>query len=466
MSVWRIEDLVSATKGELLQKGTLELNGVSRDTRENLKEKIFFALKGENFDAHKFLDQAIAAGAAAVVVSENFKTSNKNVSVVKVEDVLLALQQFSVFHRSLWKGKMVGLTGSNGKTTTKEFIFTLLNQKQPTLATQGNLNNHIGVPLTLLELRESHKFAVIEMGMNHAGEIEQLVKFSQPDVVLVTNVGTAHIESFGTIDGIAAAKQEIYDFAPTKAIRIYNLDNEHTALMRARAPGGCKLMTFSSHARDVDVSLKEKLFTLDYLEVQGVIGGEPGQARIPVFGRQQMENAMAAATAALACGVDAPLIWKGLSKFKGSWGRGQVLELPTGAKVLFDAYNANPDSTKIALQNFAKLKSHGNKFVVIGDMLELGDLSAKLHFEIGQELAKLNPEAVLLVGEHAHDVERGMKEAGYSKKIMLSSIYEEKLALDFGFMLDNHDIVLVKGSRGMKLEKIVSLWQPQGFENK
>ncbi|MBK9294578.1 MAG: UDP-N-acetylmuramoyl-tripeptide--D-alanyl-D-alanine ligase [Oligoflexia bacterium] len=466
MSLFKLQDLVNSTNGQLIQAGTLSLNGVAHDTRKNLKDKIFFALKGDNFDAHKFLDQAEKLGAAALVISEDYKPDNKTISVIKVPDVLKALQNFSAFHRNNWKGKMVGLTGSNGKTTTKEFISILLSQKHPTLFTQGNLNNHIGVPLTLLELREEHKFAVIEMGMNHAGEITELVKIAKPDVVLVTNVGTAHIEHFGNIEGIAEAKEEIYNFSPPKAIRIYNLDNQYTALMRARAPGGCKVMTYSSHARDVDVSLKEKLFTLDFLEVQGVIDSEPGKAKIPVFGRQQMENAMAAATVALACGLDAPLIWKGLSKFKSSWGRNQILELASGAKILFDAYNANPDSTKMALENFGKLKCHGKKYVVLGDMLELGNLSSKLHFEIGQELSKLNPEAVLLVGEKAFDVERGLKESGFKNNIILSTTYQEKLALDFASMLDNHDIVLVKGSRGMKLEKIISLWQPLGFENK
>jgi UDP-N-acetylmuramoyl-tripeptide--D-alanyl-D-alanine ligase len=303
------------------------------------------------------------------------------------------------------------------------------------------------------------------MGMNHAGEITELVLLSKPDIVLVTNVGTAHIESFGSVVAIASAKEEIYEHASDRATRIYNLDNELTALMRARAPGNCKIMTFSSHARDVDVSLKEKMFTLDYLEVQGVIGNEPGQSRIPVYGRHQIENVMAAACAALACGIDAPLIWKGLSQFKGSWGRNQVLNLSNGAKILFDAYNANPDSTKVALQNFSKLKSHGNKYIVLGDMLELGELSSKLHFEIGQEAALLKPAAVLLIGQFAIDIEHGMKEAGYNGKIVISSTYEEKLAHDFGNMLENHDIVLVKGSRGMKLEKVVELWQPSDLNS-
>jgi UDP-N-acetylmuramoyl-tripeptide--D-alanyl-D-alanine ligase len=199
MSIWNIQEIAEATQGQLIQAGTAPLNGVSKDTRENLNEKIFFALKGERYDAHDFLDQAIKAGVAALVVSNDFKNSDPKLSIIKVKDTLSALQEFASWHRSKWKGKMVGLTGSNGKTTTKEFIFSLLNQKQPTLATQGNLNNHIGVPLTLLELRSQHKFAVVEMGMNHAGEITELVLLSTREFVLVTKVRTANFDFFGSV---------------------------------------------------------------------------------------------------------------------------------------------------------------------------------------------------------------------------------------------------------------------------
>ncbi len=464
MSVWKIENLVDATAGILSHRGTCTLDGVGTDTRSNLNNKIFFALKGENFDAHDYVEVAIQNGASAVIVDRHISVSvGADVHVVVVEDVLKALQKFASWHRKQWHGKMIGLTGSNGKTTTKEFIYTILSMKHLTACTQGNLNNHIGVPLTLLDLREEHKFSVVEMGMSHAHEIEELVQMSLPDVVLVTNVGTAHIESFGTIDKIANAKEEIYEFALPHATRIYNLDDEYTAMMRARAPGGCKILTYSSHTRDVNVSLKEKFFTFDYLEVQGVIGEDPGQARVPVFGRHQISNCMAAAAVGLAFNIDAPTIWKGLTKFHGSWGRGQIVELTGGAKVLFDAYNANPDSTKVALDNFSRLKILGKKYLVLGDMLELGIDSPQLHFEIGREASKLNPDGVLLIGQFANDIGRGMQDAGYKKTTVISKTYEEKLAAQMGNMLETGDVVLVKGSRGMKLERAVQLWSPLNF---
>ena len=282
--------------------------------------------------------------------------------------------------------------------------------------------------------------------------------------MLVTNVGRAHIEFFGTIELIAKAKEEMYEAAPAKATRIYNLDDTLTAMMRARAPGGCRVITFSSYAKDVDVSLKDKLLTLEYLEVAGTIGGEPGQARIPSFGRQQVSNSMAAACVALACGVDAPLIWKGLAHCRSGWGRGQLLELEGGAKVLFDAYNANPDSCKTAFENFSKVAARGKKYVVFGDMLELGTDSGAMHREMGELMAAIHPESVLLIGKHAGEVESGLRAAGFKKNIMTSMAYEEKLATSFGGVLQTGDVVLVKGSRGMKLERVVELWGPQNFE--
>jgi len=464
MNIWTIDDVVKGTGGSLLQRGERPITGVSTDTRADLNGHIFFALRGENFDAHEFAGAAVERGASILLVDREIPKVANEVTVIRVDDTLSALQKFGTWHRKRWVGKLIALTGSNGKTTTKEFCHTILSQKFPTLCTKGNLNNHIGVPLTLLQLRPQHKFAVIEMGMNHHGEITDLVSLSLPDIVLVTNVGRAHIEFFGTIEKIAKAKEEIYDSANVTATRIYNLDNTFTAMMRARAPGGCKVIAYSGYAKDVDVSLKDKLLTLEYLEVAGTIGGEPGQVRIPSFGRQQVSNAMGAACVALACGIDAPLIWKGLQHCRSGWGRGQLVELESGAKVLFDAYNANPDSCATAFENFSKVASRGKKYVVFGDMLELGEAASGLHREMGELMAAIQPEAVLLVGQHGPDVEKGLRASGFKKSIVISKTYEEKLATSFGGVLQTGDVVLVKGSRGMKLERVVECWGPQNFD--
>lgn len=462
MSLWTVGDVAQAISGDLLKTGEKPLEGVGIDTRKNLNNCVFFAIKGENFDGHDFLNQAVEAGASMLVVERDAPALSDHVSVVQVKDCLKALQEFGHWHRKHWKGKVVGLTGSNGKTTTKEFCHAILSQRFATLATSGNLNNHIGVPLTLLELREEHKFAVIEMGMNHAGEIEALTKMAEPDVVLVTNVGNAHIEFFDNgIEGVAAAKEEIYTSALDHVTRIYNLDNTHTALMRARAPGHCPVLTFSSFDRKVDVSMKEKVFTLDYIEVQGVIGATPGQAKIHAFGRQQVSNAMAASCVALACGFEPDLIWKGLAKCKTVWGRGQLYEVETGARILFDAYNANPDSMAMALDNFSRLATSGNKYVILGDMLELGEDAPKKHKELGEKLAQSGVEGIWVYGQYAPQVKAGLEWGGFKKSIIISDIYEEKLARSFGSMLTTKDIVLIKGSRGMKMERVLEVWNAQ-----
>ena len=218
---------------------------------------------------------------------------------------------------------------------------------------------------------------------------------------------------------IARAKEDIYEAAPDQAIRIYNLDNQYTAMMRARAPGTCKVLSYSSYAKDVDVSLKEKLFTLDYLDVSGVIGRDPGQARIPSFGRQQVANAMAAACVGIACGIDAPLIWKGLAQCKSGWGRGQVVDLSSGAKVLFDGCsNSNPDSCVIAFDNFSKLAAGAKKYIAFGDMRELGEASELFDEEMGRSMAKIDPEGIFLMGEYAAIVEKALRGAGFKKKIV------------------------------------------------
>jgi UDP-N-acetylmuramoyl-tripeptide--D-alanyl-D-alanine ligase len=464
MKAWSIENIIEATGGKLEQKGTIEIDGVGTDTRKDLKNKIFFALKGDSYDAHEFAGTAAAQGAAVLIIDKKIPKILAETTVIKVSDTFEALQKFASWHRKNWSGKLIGLTGSNGKTTTKEFCQVILSQKFPTLATKGNLNNHFGVPLTLLELRSEHKFAVIEMGMNHAGEISNLTQMCAPDIVVVTNVGRAHIEHFGTIEAIAHAKEEIYEAALAKTIRIYNLDNQHTATMRARAPGGCKVFTFSSYAKDVDVSFKEKLLTLDYVEIQGRISKDLGQVKIPSFGRQQVANAMAASCVALACGIDAPLIWKGLAQCKSSWGRGQVIDLESGAKLLFDAYNANPDSVSVAFENFAKLSCRGKKYVVFGDMLELGVIAQSAHQEVGQCLADMGLEGILVIGVKARDVESGLRSKGFKKNIVISDVYEEKLATSFGAVLETGDMVLVKGSRGMHLERVVECFRPQNFD--
>ncbi|MCX7977902.1 MAG: UDP-N-acetylmuramoyl-tripeptide--D-alanyl-D-alanine ligase, partial [Bdellovibrionaceae bacterium] len=348
-----LEDLCAVTGGRILRRGEPHFKSIGTDTRKDLTGALFIALKGETHDAHQYLDKALVAGAAGLLIHDEsaLPVQSGKASVVLVPDTLRALQQLGTWSRRLSRAKVVGITGSNGKTTTKEFTAAIISQSMSVHYNEGSFNNHWGVPFNLLQLPVDVDVAVVEMGMNHAGEITRLVEIAEPDVVVCTMVGRAHIEHFGTIDGIAAAKEEIYKAASPQATRIYNLDNHYTLQMhlRHRYPG--RSLTFSEKQLGADVCLRVVEMDLYSMVVEGHILGESGSARIPVFGRQNITNLMAAAACGAAVGMDPQHIWQGLTRCKTSWGRNQILNLKSGALALFDAYNANPDSMQALMQN-------------------------------------------------------------------------------------------------------------------
>jgi len=461
-----LDDLLKATGGKVLIQNNDTFEAVGTDSRESNSDKIFFALKGENYDAHDFLDKAIDSGAAALVIHKdlnqlNFKSDS--ITVVQVPDTLKALQGFANYWRKKLGVKVLAVTGSNGKTTTKEFAATILSERFNTFCSKGSFNNQFGVPLSLLSLRAGHQVAIQEMGMNHKGEIAELVRIADPDVVCVTTVGRAHLEFMGSLQAIADAKEEIYLFSRPDAARVYNLDNPFTKIMLKRAPTGSRAVCFSSADEKADVHLKERISTLDFMEISGSIGGEPGEARIEVFGRQSVTNLMAASALALAAGVEPDRIWSGLKKCKTTWGRNQVLKLANGARAIFDGYNANPDSMMALIDNVSRLSIPGRKFAVIGEMLEMGEHSEKVHEEIGRKLGEGEYELIWYIGSKGESFQEGLKSSGGKEKTIISTTYDEKVAVQVGNMLQTGDIVLLKGSRGMKLERVLQQWSPQGF---
>jgi UDP-N-acetylmuramoyl-tripeptide--D-alanyl-D-alanine ligase len=463
-----IKDLSLAMHGKILSQKQSEFSGIGTDTRKDLKSLVFFAIKGENFDAHDFLDKAVAQGAGCLVIDHldpKFAELKNQVSIVQVGDSLKAIQDLSSWWRHQHKAKILGLAGSNGKTTTKEFTATLLKEKFKTLYSQGSFNNHIGVPLSLLSLTPEHEMAVIEIGMNHAGEITELVKIADPDAVVVTMVGRAHIEHFGTIEKIAEAKSETYTAARADAVRIFNLDNPFTLKMYDAWKSRSKSLTFSSEKK-ADVQLRVIEATIKGLKIKGHIDGLEKEIFVPVFGEQNLTNLMAAATLALSQGLDPKLIWSGLEKCKTTWGRNQFIELKSGAHVLFDAYNANPDSMKALFGNMSTMKNYKRRFAVLAEMLELGEIAGVTHQELGELVGRADLEGISFYGPHAADFERGVRSVGFAKNLFISDTYKEELASKLASMLNLGDIVLVKGSRGMKLEQFVERLQPVNFEAK
>lgn len=479
-----LEELVSGSEAKVVSQFERTFSGVGTDTRADLNGKIFVALKGDTFDAHDFLDKAVAAGATALLVHrlpENAKGLGDKVTIVQVDDTLRGLQRLGNFwRRKLGREtgvKILGVTGTNGKTTTKEFAAAVLGAKFDVQWSRGSFNNHWGVPISLLSIDSGHQVAVIEMGMNHPGELTELVAIAEPDAVLVTMVGRGHLEGVGSIEGVARAKAEIYEHASREATRIFNLDNEHTRAMletwgKGRAPG--KVLTFASPAwakkagQALDVSLEIASQSFDSLVVRGEIRGTTGEATVTVFGSHNVTNLMAAASLALVCGMTPQEIWKALPLCKMAWGRNQWVNLASGARALFDAYNANPESMSAAVDNFAALapKTGGRKMAILGEMRELGEQSPALHRELGERVARAGFDAVAFIGPHHADFEAGLNTAGFSKKLFVSDSYEKSLAPRMLPVLDREDIVLIKGSRGMQLEKALKDLKPLDFEEK
>lgn len=454
------------------------VEGVGTDTRVSLKNKLFIALRGDVYDAHQFILKAVEAGAQALLIHDSLESLQalskseidrvyQNCWVFKVEDTLRAFQDLALFKRRQSSSIVVGITGSNGKTTSKEFCGAVIGAYRKTHIPKGSFNNHWGVPMTLLSEPEGTEVSVIEMGMNHAGEIQRLCEVAEPESVVVTMVGRAHIEHFGSIDKISEAKEEIYRFAQPQSQRVYNLDNPWTRKMYEKSfqefPRAKKIISFSEKDSTADVFLKIKSLQISYLEVEGHIHQMQGQCRIPVFGQQNMTNILVAAAMSLSVGLTPEEIWKALPLCRTNWGRNQVVPLQSGAQLLFDGYNANPDSMQALLSNVSLIETSGKKIGVFAQMKELGELAPEAHFELGQKVADSGFDVVWFYGENFESFARGMKDKKFSKTLIVSSTYEESLAIQVASMVNPEDRVLVKGSRSMKLERFVQTCNPVDF---
>jgi UDP-N-acetylmuramoyl-tripeptide--D-alanyl-D-alanine ligase len=363
------EEVVKATGARVsrpVEEGFC-FDGVGTDTRKSLHGKLFIALKGDNFDAHEFLSEAQKAGAKAALVHRRPEGLDPSFPLFEVDDSLIALQALATYWRLKHKFLVLGVTGSNGKTTTKEFAKAVIGSKKRTYASQGSFNNHWGVPISLLSADPDCEVVVQEMGMNHKGEIAALCAIARPDVVLCTMVGTSHIGELGSQRGVAEAKEEIYIHSP-QASYIFNCDNEFTRAMYDKYKNHkVGVRTFSSFNEDADVHLRADRFDLNGLHLVGHIGGEKGEAQVKSFGRQNVVNLMAASSLALAAGLKPKDIWAALPLCAGAWGRNQWLEHDSGARVLFDAYNANPESMSALLKNLYELMDvPGRRILILG----------------------------------------------------------------------------------------------------
>jgi len=426
----------------------VRFTAVSTDTRTIQQGDLFIALKGENFDGAKFVAQAAQAGAVAAIVNVDSVVEGSPYPLIRVPDTRIALGKLAAHWRSQFDIPLVAITGSNGKTTVKEMLSTILRtatgSEETVLATQGNFNNDIGMPLTLLKLREHHRYAVIEMGMNHFGEIDYLTHLARPNVAVVNNATGAHLQGLGSIEGVARAKGEIFAGLVSDGTAVINADDTHAPLWRKLA---------DKH-RVFDFALGNAAAVKGKWVVQGFGGAI--QARTPagemklvlqVPGEHNARNALAAATAALALHVPLTTIVKGLEGFGGVAGRLQRKQALHGAVVIDDTYNANPASMHAALEVLAQ--ASGKRIFVLGDMGELGDDAVQFHHEIGIAARELGIERMFALGAMSAGA---VSEFGAGAQHFADI---EALQTELEKEMDAQTTVLVKGSRFMKMERVV-----------
>lgn len=464
----QIKNILEWTQGKIVNVDRLNLSrnfsfaGVGSDTRKSMEGLLFVALKGDVHDAHLFLDQAVKANAKGLLVHElprDFDTTHVNIPIILVKDTLTALQQLAHFYRKTCPAQFVGVTGSNGKTSTKEFSAAIVAPYRKTHANKGSLNNHWGVPFNLLQVSVETEVVIVEMGMNHAREIEQLVSIADPDAVVCTMVGTAHIEHFGKIENIALAKEEIYQHARKNAKMIFNLDDPNTRKMFEKygpAKSKAEVFTFSEKENQASVQMRVDHMTLDTMNVSGRVLSQEFRTQLNLFGYQNVTNLMAAACIGLSVGLTSEQVIRALPQCKTTWGRNQKLILKSGADLLFDAYNANPDSMKALLKNLEMMP--GSSVVgVFGQMRELGATSAAAHFEIGQYVGRQNMKAVFFIGEDYESFVAGVKASDVHKQnVFAQKKWDASLQVHLENLVQKQDLVVMKASRGTKLEQFLT----------
>lgn len=423
----------------------LEHPVVTTDSRNCPPGAIFFALKGDKFNANEFAASALENGCSYAVIDEKNYAADERYIVVP--DVLKSLQELATTHRQQIGTKIIGITGTNGKTTTKELIASVLKEKYKILYTLGNLNNHIGVPLTLLLLKPHHQLAIIEMGANHQREIKQLCEIALPNFGLVTNVGKAHLEGFGSFEGVKKTKAELYDFIGGDGLGVFiNNDNENLKEMAATAHVPVdKLIAYSlSGHPDLNMVTGKVISNNPFLTMECQTGSI-FTVNTQLIGDYNAENVMAAIAIGHFFGMANTLIKKGIESYVPENNRSQLI-ITDQNKLIVDAYNANPTSMQAAILNFAVMEEV-DKTVILGEMLELGTQSMEEHQTIINLLTEKGFSNVLLVGQNFKNCISDMK------------VFDSVEALS-DYLSNNtpkHHVVLIKGSRGVHLEKIISL---------
>ena len=467
MPTWNVAEIVQRTQGVLVWGDTQrQVQGVSTDSRTVPAGALFVALRGEYFDGHQFAATALQRGAGAVLLSDarcvaDCQASAATSAGICVADTQEALQALALAQRRQFPGTVVAITGSNGKTTVKEMTAAVLQQRYATCKALGNLNNHIGVPLALLQLEATHQVAVLELGMNHLGEIRRLCELALPHIGVITNIGLAHVGYVGSIEHIQQAKGELIEALDASSVAIVNADDPRALALGRQAPG--RLLTFGQGSEaDIhgwvraDRGLEGVLCTI-------VLNDTAYEVALPVLGAHQVLNALAAAAVGVAMHVPAADIVAGLQSYHGMYGRMMVRRGAGDVTLIDDTYNASPQSMRAALQCLGHTRVAGRRVAVLGDMLELGDRGPALHKEVGVLVAQSGVQELITFGPLAQHIAQGAQGAGMSTTCIHTTTQLEDAVALLRSLRRAGDVMLLKGSRGMAMERLVqALVEPEG----
>jgi len=472
MTLFTVEELREVISAKVLAGdkagwGKQRIRRISLDTRSLEPGDLFLALQGDRFDGHDFVATALSRGAVGAIVIDSFDVSGlalkrgskrRQPFVLSVSDPLYAYQQLAAYHRSRFHIPVVAVTGSNGKTTTKEMVASVMAHRWKILKTEGNLNNRVGVPQTLLRLNDRHQGAVIEMGVDNLGQTARLCEIARPTIGIITNIGPDHLEFFGAMEVSAQAKAEMLDLLPPDGVAILNADDSYYEYLASRAR--CRVVSFGfslkADVRAMDLKSDGRHGTTFRLQLPGTV--RLTMVHIRAQGDHNVTNALAAGAVGSILGLPGGVIAQGLSRFRPAAMRSQV-RVSQGVKLIIDCYNANPASMKAAVQLLAQTAAKRKKIAVLGDMLELGPNAAQMHEEVGGFLARQGIDQLVACGPLGRSLAKGAKQAGMDQSHILEVPDARAAAAAVKPVVKPGDAVLIKASRGMKLECVADALQ-------
>jgi UDP-N-acetylmuramoyl-tripeptide--D-alanyl-D-alanine ligase len=470
MALFTLEELrevisVKVLGGQEAARGKCRINQISTDSRAIRPGDLFVALKGERFDGHDFVPAALASGAAGAIVHDQYRLPQGVVEskaahgraapiLLGVHDTLFAYQQLATHHRSRFDIPVVAVTGSNGKTTTKDMVGSVLAQRWYALKTESNFNNRIGVPATLFRLTSRHEAAVIEMGVDQQGQTTRLCEIVRPTIGIITNIGPDHLEFFGSMEGSAQAKAELLDFLPADGAAILNADDAYFDYLAARAR--CRVVSFGftdkADVRAVHVKTDVRRGTMFRLLLPGKVRHTIVQMKL--HGTHNVTNALAAAAVGIVLNLPGAMIAQGLARFRPAAMRSQVVT-HHGVHIINDCYNANPASMQAAIQLLGQWSPARERIAVLGDMLELGSETQRMHRDVGRFLAAQHISRLIVAGSLGPEIAEGARQGGMSSTRIAETVDATAAAELLKTVVQQGDVVLVKASRGMKMEKVV-----------